>query len=239
MSLALTAPDVRRTVARRSCCQDRSAACVATVILERERSQVLSFEPSSHRYFWDGQHVPGVTSILSSVVDYSRIPAGVLERARQEGTAIHKMIELYEADDLDDEALPDWLRPRFCAYLQFLSDTRFQVHNSERKVFHRVHKYAGQLDLDGELKDEMAIIDIKRSLFAGPAIGLQTAAYQEAENDRRKREKLPKITRRYALQLKDDGSYKLEPYTDPQDFATFLALLTLQRWRQKNGSNDS
>ena len=201
----------------------------------------LRFEPSSHRYFWNDALVPNVTSILAPLVDYSRMPWAMLERARLEGTAIHKMIELYVADDLDEDSLPEWLRPRLKAFRDFEIDTGFNVEWSELHVYHVAHKYAGTLDLVGPMANDnaLAVIDIKRSLFAGPAIGLQLAAYLEAENDRRKREKLPKATKRYALQLQSTGRYKLEPYEDQTDFAVFLALLTLKRWRETHESSQS
>ena len=192
----------------------------------------LRFDPESHRYFWDDVHVPNVTSILSPLVDYARVPWAVLEKARQEGVAMHKMVELYVADDLDEQALPEWLRPRLEAFQKFQAESGFKVEGSERRVYHVAHRYAGTLDLVGDMNGDLTVIDIKRSLFAGPAIGLQLAAYQEAENDRRKREKLPKATKRYALQLRAKGDYKLEPYEDKNDFAVFLALLTLKRWRE-------
>ena len=45
---------------------------------------------------------------------------------------------------------------------------------------------------------------------------------------------MPKITRRGALRIGNDGLFKLEPYDDAADRATFLALLTLNRFREKH-----
>lgn len=199
----------------------------------------LTFDAAKHRYYWDGEVVPNVTTVLSSVVNYSAVPLAVLEKARLEGTAIHKMIEYYVNEDLDIEYLPDWLRPRLAAFQKFMAETQFEASGTERRIYHPAHKYAGTLDLDGLLNNEIAIIDIKRSLFAGAAIGLQLAAYMEAENVRRKQEKLPKAKKRYALQLKANGDYRLEPYDDPNDFAVFLALLTVRRWKEKNESSNA
>ena len=196
----------------------------------------LAFDAASHTYRWNGQRVPSVTSVLSPLVNYNQVPWAVLERARLEGVAIHKTIELYLHNDL--ESLPQWLQPRLDAFKKFQAESQFVVDASERKVYHTAHQYAGTLDLSGVLNDEHSIIDIKRSFFAGAAIGVQLAAYQEAENDRRKREKLPKIKRRYALQLMQNGNYKLECYDDSNDFAVFLALLTLKKWRSQHEQAD-
>ena len=194
----------------------------------------LAFDVASHTYRWNGQKVPSVTSVLSPLVNYNQVPWAVLERARLEGVAIHKTIELYLNNDL--ESLPQWLQPRLDAFKKFQGESNFVIEGSERKVYHATHQYAGTLDLIGTVNDEISVIDLKRSFFAGPAIGIQIAAYLEAENDRRKREKSPKAKHRYALQLMANGNYKLEPYNDPNDFAVFLALLTLRKWRQQHES---
>ena len=149
---------------------------------------------------------------------------------------MHRMVELFIHDDLDEGALPAWLKPRLAAYQKFLTDTGFSCEASEHLVYHIAHEYAGRLDLIGTMNGDISVIDIKRSLFAGPAIALQLAAYQEAENDARKRAKLPKAKRRYALQLRANGRYKLEPYEDQTDFAVFLAFLTAYKWRQQHES---
>lgn len=202
---------------------------------------MLTFDAEAHRYYWDGKLVPNVTRILAPLTDYSKIPPAALERAREEGVHIHKTIELFIANDLDEDALPEWLIPRLAAFKSFVADTGFVADGSERRVYHTAHQYAGTLDLDGimtRLFSDPAILDIKRSLYAGPAIGLQLAAYQAAENDRRRREKSPKITRRYALQLNADGRYKLEPFNDEGDFAIFCSLLNAYRWCQKHQNHN-
>jgi len=192
---------------------------------------MLTFEPLEHRYFWDGKPIPNVTRALAVLLNFSRIPADVLERARQEGVHIHTMAELYFNHDLDETTLPNWMRPRLEALKTFESETGFICHATEKRVYHPSHQYAGTLDLAGEMprlkQKGCSIVDIKRSLYAGSVIGYQTAAYQEAENAERRRTKQPKIERRFALVLQPNGRYKLTEYSEPRDFRIFLACLTL------------
>lgn len=190
---------------------------------------MLTFDESAHRYYWNGKPVPGVTSVLTQLVDYSRIPPETLERARQEGAAIHKMVELYEKDDL--ESIPDWLLPRMHAYRKFKADSGFVVWKSEAQVYHSSYKYAGTFDLSGKLYGKNALVDIKRSFAAGAVIGCQLAAYAEADS--------MVIGARFALQLNDDGNYKLEEFKDKSDFQTFLAALHLYKWRLNHGRSDA
>lgn len=199
---------------------------------------MLEFDAAAHRYTWNGQHVPNVTSILSPLTSYDRIPEHVLEHARQEGTAVHRMVELDCYGDLDVDELPQWMVGHYAAWRQFLADTGFEFVASEHRVFHPGLRYAGTLDLAGTLKHAhgaggICIVDIKRSFFAGPAIGLQLSAYADAWN--KTHDKPLHAKSRYALQLKADGTYRLEPYEDKADFAAFLACYTLYKWRAKHG----
>lgn len=198
---------------------------------------MLTFKAETHEYFWNGIRVPNVTRVLKPMVDYSRIPPDVLERARQEGNAIHKLVELYFRQDLDEGTLPEWLHPRLTALKAFVEETGFIVHDTERRGFHEAHGYAGTLDLSGELPKlhgDVAVLDVKRSLYAGPVIGLQLAAYQEIENARRRREKQPKVKRRYALQLKPNGRYSLTEYGDRDHFPIFVGLLNAYKFCERH-----
>jgi hypothetical protein len=199
---------------------------------------MLTFDESSHRYRWNGEPVPNVTSVLAPLVNYNKVPWQTLERARQEGVAIHKTIELYLLCDLDENTLPDWLRPRLDAFKRFERESGFGATSPEQRVFHPAHQYAGTLDAVGMMNGERCIIDIKRSLFAGPVIGLQTAAYQEAANAQHSRKGASRIKRRYALLLNANGKYKLQEYDDKNDFAVFLAMLTTKRWRETHERSD-
>jgi hypothetical protein len=193
---------------------------------------MLTFHEAEHRYFWDGKPVPNVTSILAPLNDLSMVPANTLERARMEGVAMHKTVELEVRGDLDVETLPDWLVPRLAAWRKFVADTGFTCLESEFRVFHPTYQYAGTLDLFGTFRkgDGAAFIDLKRSFAAGPVIGLQLAAYHEAYCAQ---QKVGRNADRYALRLDDTGSYRLEPFPNKSDFGVFLALLTVQRFKEK------
>jgi hypothetical protein len=198
---------------------------------------MLTFDEPTHTYFWNKARVPNVTRVLKPLVDYSRIPPEVLDRARQEGVHIHKTVELYMKMDLDEATLPEWLRPRLAAFKQFVKETGFILHGTEQKVYHHAHGYAGTLDLSGmlpRLHKDAAILDVKRSLYAGPVIGLQVAAYLEADNDQRRREKRMKVKRRYALQLKPNGRYALTEYKDEGDFTVFAGLLNAYKFCERH-----
>lgn len=201
---------------------------------------MLEFDPAPHVYRWNGVVVPSVTQVLAPLTDYSMIPADTLERARQEGVQIHKLIELDCKGDLDTDSLPEWILPYWSAWTRFKDESGFEMVASECQMYHHTFQYAGTCDLVGllpKLKNAkgLALIDVKRSLYGGPVIGLQLAAYAD-QWDNAPGAKAPRIKHRFAFQPRRDGTYRLEPFIDPADRATFLALLTVFKWRQKHAT---
>ncbi|MBI2798935.1 MAG: hypothetical protein HYX63_01410 [Gammaproteobacteria bacterium] len=200
---------------------------------------MLTFDPIEHRYFWDGEPVPNTTRILAGLVSYDHIPRDVLERAQQEGNAIHRMIELDCMDDLDIGALPDWMGARYDAWCKFKDDTGFECLASERQLFHPSQRYAGTADLFGLMPKLKGVkgptnIDVKRSFFAGAAISLQLSSYTDAWNNTSSKEFRVPETNRFALRLDADGKYRLLRFEDRNDFAVWTAQLITYRWKEQH-----
>lgn len=189
---------------------------------------MLEFNEELHQYKNDGVVLPSVTQVLSPLTDYTVVGADALEKARQKGVAIHKMVELYCANDLDEDTLPDWLKPVLKAWKTFVDNTGFKVDGSEVRLHHPTLAYAGTFDLGGMAqKNKRWLVDIKRSLFAGRVIGLQLAAYKRTWEYHNKGQKIDK---RFALILREDGQYRLTEFEDPRDDSVFLAALTMHKW---------
>lgn len=190
----------------------------------------LRFDEAKHEYSVQGVRYPSVTQILSPLVDYSQVPRTVLERARQLGQAVHRMTELYDLDDLDMDDLADELRPYLTAWIKFRAETGFVPETIEKRLYHPALRYAGTPDRSGLINRRRAVIDIKKMLYLGPVIGLQLAAYKELFEKNGTH-----IEDRYALGLRADGTYRLQPYTDKSDWPVFLSLLTTRNWKEKHG----
>jgi hypothetical protein len=189
---------------------------------------MLTFDEAAHLYRWNGNPVPNVTRIIKPLIDYSFVDPEKLERARQQGKAIHKMVELEIRGE--PYTLPAWLEPYRAAWWKFVGETGFECWFSERRTFHHGMHYATTPDL------ESAIVEIKRSFAAGLAVGVQTAAQKAAvESDKH----MPRFRERFGLQLRDDGTYRLQHHTDKDDFNVFLSCLTLHRWRERNGIKET
>lgn len=188
---------------------------------------MLTFDEASHEYRWNGTRVPSVTQVLAQLTDLSKIPADVLERKRQIGTAVHLAIELHLLNELDPDSLDEACIPYFDAFLKFMSESGFVVEHSERQLYSEKYRFAGTADLAGTFpKTGPALIDTKCTATLYPTVGPQVAAYAELAGT-------PRI-KRYALQLCPDSTYRLDPLEDKGDWSIFHAALTLHHWRQRN-----
>lgn len=195
---------------------------------------MLTFDAEAHRYFWNDQQVPGVTTILSPLTDFSAVDPDVMRRASKFGTAVHHLCELEDlGEDLSGYEVDASLLPYLQAWKRFTGEWNSQWTEVEKRVFHPALRYAGTLDRVGTLvqpgeplhRRHAAMVDIKTSTSLYPAVGPQLAAYARAHDPL-----TGSSLRRYAVQLKGDGTYVCKEYRDADDFATFSALLALRTW---------
>jgi hypothetical protein len=189
----------------------------------------LEFNEAEHTYKFQGRLVESVTTVLKPLTSYHMIHPVKLEEARQRGNAVHKMVELWCKDDLDEKSLPLWMIPALEQWKSFVKYTKFKVISSEMRVYHPQFKYAGTLDLYGCMNEkDNAIVDIKRSFGAGGVIGYQLAAYKEAHTNGDTK------CKRFALRLREDGAFKLLEYKDHLDFTHFLTCLNMHRLKERH-----
>ncbi len=195
----------------------------------------LKFDKASHTYKYNDNLVPSVTQVIDCLYDLSFIPRDVLEYKSELGTAVHLATELHDNNDLDIDSLSPVIAPYFNAWLKFLAETKTEILSIEDRIYHTDYQYAGTLDRGVIINKKRAIIDIKCVAQLGVHVGVQLAGYQQAKNKELK--KSDHFTHRYAVQLKPDGTYRLEPYTNNQDFSVFIGCLNIMNWRKNNGIN--
>lgn len=193
-------------------------------------SEAFTFDEATHVYRLGARVLPSVTTIIRPVgVDYSAIPADVLERKRQLGTAVHKACELDDEDDLDDESLPELLAPYVTAWRRFKEETRALVLLNERRLYHPRLLYAGTIDRLMTLQGDLWVVDLKTAADPVPSYGIQTSAYRELVEAN---EPGRGDARRGTVHLRADGTYRLHEYRNPNDLAAFRALLTVHQWKE-------
>lgn len=184
---------------------------------------MIHFDPEKHLYTVDGEPFPSVTQILQSegFVD----TAFYTDYGRERGSLAHLCIHYEDTDELDESTVDAALAPYLAAYRRFKRESGFIVSASEVPLASKVYRFAGTPDKFGSFKDaECALLDIKTGGME-PWAAIQTAAYEILKGSPYKR---------YGLQLKADGSYKLHPFKDRQDRQIFLAALAVYHWKHNN-----
>lgn len=199
----------------------------------------LIFVEDGHQYFHKGQPVPSVTQILQPLIDYSHVPPAVLARAAEIGKAVHLACALEDRDDLVEDSLHPALIPYLRAWRRFKTETGFVPEVIEQPMHSPLHRIAGTPDriglLRGILGKPRAVLEIKTTADFIPSFGPQLAGYWQLWRESKLMDTRQLLaTRRYAVQLREDGSYRLERYSDHHDMVVFAACLTLYRHKERN-----
>ena len=209
--------------------------------LEAVAPRVLGFSPASHEYRVDGALVPSVTQLLEDAgltPDYSIVPPHVLQHARQRGIHVDQCVELLDADDLDFSSVHPEAMPFLEGWMRFKEYEGFTPVASQVPLFHPQHGFAGTLDSVGVLPGgHPVIIERKTTAKMSSTVSLQIAGYAIdgmwfAPPGGGVLSPVPwGPSTRLGVQLCRDGTYRLFEYTDPEDFAAFLGVVALAKWR--------
>lgn len=184
----------------------------------------LTLDPETHTYELDGKRLPGVTAVLKAqgFID----AAWFTEYGRDRGTKVHQAIEFYDAGDLDEDSLDPVLKPYLAAWKRFKEEAHVTIEASEVRLASEVYGFAGTIDKVATIGSTKAILDLKSGQVQ-PWTGIQLAAYHILLNE--------PTRKRYAVQLNNDGSYRLHEFKDRSDRAVFLAALTVHQWKRREG----
>lgn len=187
----------------------------------------LTFDEATHTYRVGGVRVPSVTQILAPLSSFEGIPREILEAKRDLGQRVHFACQLDDEHDLDESSVEDDVAPYLFAWRKFLAESGARVVHNERRVYEPAMRYAGTLDNALELQGYRWLVDKKTSIATPISAGPQTAAYLRALND-------PSVTRRAAVRLRPDGTYRFDPLSGADDWSAFLSCLTLLRFKESH-----
>ena len=200
----------------------------------------LVFLPITHQYFLGGKELISVTKCLEviGITDFSRVPAAILEPARQRGHAVHQMAALYAIGLLDGSSVDYALAGYLEAIKKFFAEEVGEIINVnieteeglvpvpavEQAIYDASHGYAGTPDLVYRNKKtgKISVDDHKTPIKIHPATKVQCAAYANAFQKMHK----IKIEERAGISLRSDGTYLRDIHTNPlrRDFDDFTAI---------------
>lgn len=190
----------------------------------------LVFDEEHHRYKLDGVVIPGVTSILSTVLGggerYSDLH-------RDRGTAVHRACQFHDEGALDEGSVAELVYGYLTGWKKFIAESGAIVVDIELSVVSRRYGFAGTLDrtLRFPGKDDLHIVDIK-SGNPMPEAALQLAGYWLAY---REMTGVVPSDKRLVVKLGKEGTYKIHTYNNKGDYDTFLAFTRVARWKEMNG----
>ena len=178
----------------------------------------------------DGIEPPHITDVLREM-GLSKSFEGVDPWYAERGKAVHSACKLINEGVLDENSITEEIGGYVEAYRTWLKESGFSHEMSEIPLYSGLHEFCGTIDLVGVLPPHgRVVIDIKTSSSLDPAVELQVGAdsilWNHNYQDR-------PIAKRFVLQLKKDGTYRLKDLSQVNEFL-FLDALKLWRWKQSH-----
>ena len=173
---------------------------------------------------------PRVTSIIGEFLeDWDMVPARFLKKAADFGTAVHNATEYDDRGILKLHKLAVPLWPCLKAWRQFKKDFDVKFEAIEPVVYSMKYGFAGRADRIGTVRSLRSVIDIKTCKYKPLTHDLQVAAYQGGWNEMNPKSK---VWRRYLVELKRDGTYRVTELKGAGDYAVFLGAVALYNWKR-------
>lgn len=200
----------------------------------------LDFEPEAHTYTLHtpggGQRVlPSVTGILRTVglINFDGVPSGILEKARDRGTRVHKAAQYLTEGTLDWATVDDSERGYVEAYARFLATSQLRVLAQEVRLWHPSYAIAGTTDAVGWWDGRPAVADLKSGNPDLVAARYQLAFYAMMLRESPPLEWIDVTTStpitRISIAVRKDGTFRADVYTDPRDHQIAMAALAVYR----------
>lgn len=173
--------------------------------LYEEKNNDLVFNQEDHSYYYKGEKVMNVTTLLS------RVGLGIKEgfkneaiiKASERGTKVHEIIKLDLQDGIEykDQELIGYYK----AFKRFINDYNIEVIYSEKKLCKELYgvMVAGTCDFKCKLNGIKYFIDWKTSQSIEKHHAYQIEMYYLLDDDN------DKDVRRAVVQLKENGKYIL------------------------------
>lgn len=193
----------------------------------------LVLDKETHRYFLDGKPIPGANEIMQAEglsVDFSAINPGLLENNRAFGSAIHRICELYDKNDLDMKSVSEYALPYLESWKKFLADNKVEIVENEKMVFNENYSFAGTLDRVIKMNGMYFVLDIKSGTGKYPVQTIVTAGYRFAYNSLTGKS----IKKSFILHLTATGP-KMGLQEQPSNLGVFLAAAVLHNHKRRNG----
>ena len=184
------------------------------------------FDRDTHTYYLNGNVIMSTTEMLKliGIVDTSYYT----DEARDRGTKVHLACQYIAEGDIDENSVDPKIKKYVDAYISFLRDSSFRPVECEKQIYSKVYRYGTTPDQIGMYGDDQAIVELKTgSMMKWTGLQLAFQAIAKFPN------KYFDI-KRFGLNLKKNGTYKVEEYTDGNDFVVCFGILAVLNWKKDN-----
>lgn len=189
----------------------------------------LLFDEVEHRYFLNGEERTGITRVFRdlNLVDTSWFT----DEMREFGVLRHFVTELDDIGDLHEPSVDPRLIPTLHGWREWRRRKRFIPTHVEVRVYSDFG-YATIIDRVGHFEDrpkETVLINLKgpaKLPSYGPQLAAETRAFEERTG--------VTVARRLSVHISRDGETKDHEHTDHNDLSTWIAMLSVWRWRERN-----
>jgi len=180
---------------------------------------VIELGPFAHVYrdTDTGRIIPDSTTSLLRKLGFAEDSPYFNEPARRRGSFTHAAIHYHTEQDLDESTIDDAIRPYFMAAVRFLVDTGFVVTRSEFVAYSAEWDFASTVDFEGSFPGSII-----------PTIGdWKSGKMQDWTRYQLALEEIAmgKRVRRIGVELRRNGRYRVQPYTDKWDRQEVLTRL--------------
>ncbi|NBW10802.1 MAG: hypothetical protein EBR82_22520 [Caulobacteraceae bacterium] len=190
---------------------------------------MLTFEPDTHTYRWNGAKRPSVTQVMRA--------GGLIDErwfndaAAWRGSVVHKCCELDDKGTLNEASVDPMAAGYLEGWRKWKRNFGWSAIAVEKFKYHPHLQYCGTPDRVMRGNDGyLCIVDIKTGV-PSKAAAIQTAGYCGFLD-------IPSYVKRYAIQLMPEGDYVVTEYPTSSfsiDWAAFNSCLNINNWRRING----
>jgi hypothetical protein len=199
----------------------------------------LTFMESGHIYRLNKIVIPSVSAIMRPLITavYSTVSEETLNRAANRGQQIHSAIERFLVDGVDYDIAPEYGK-YFEAFKHWYyhaapgTTKSIEVYGVECRIYHRVMRYAGTVDLLCNINGKLHLIDFKSSSkIENMLVRVQMSAYAKAFESHG-----IKVDKKQVVHLKKDGAVSVVdlPLVDTESWDVFGSLLNVYSFLKNN-----
>lgn len=176
-----------------------------------------------------------VTELLKAggFCDFSFVKMDVMEAAQELGHNVHRATALDDIDDLreSDDIKP--IMPYLNAWRKFKKDygISFRASEIEHSLTSEKWGFKGTPDrLPVKIGRKWILVDIKTSTVMLPHVALQVNGGYKILC----KENGYKVDEAWGIQLRPDGTYRVEPYNDKTDESVFIGAIQVYNWKKRH-----